>query len=77
MIKASEIVDFSERQITYLKNDEAKARKESFEAGAYIIYNGQLLTNYTADIFNIKNGSIELVGILYNGTAYQSVHQLW
>lgn len=63
VIKASEIVDFSERQITYLKNDEAKARKESFEAGAYIIYNGQLLTNYTADIFNIKNGSIELVGI--------------
>ena len=62
VIKASEFISYEDNKITYLKEDAAKSRTVSFEPGAYVIYNGQLIDSYTSDIFDIENGSIELVG---------------
>lgn len=70
VIKAADYISYSNNQIRYEAGDSGRLKTVSFQDGAYIIYNGQLMTTYTADIFDITNGSIELVG---KGNSYDVV----
>lgn len=62
VIKAEDFVSYGDRKIRYRKDGTGSIKTATVETGANVIYNGQLLNNYTEDIFNIDHGSIELVG---------------
>lgn len=62
VIKAEDYISYSNNRITYLTDGNRRSKTVSFKQGSYVIYNGILLKTYTPDIFDISNGSIELVG---------------
>lgn len=62
IIKADDFISYSDRRIKYIKDDSGSIKTATIENGASIIYNGHIINKYTADIFEIEQGTIELVG---------------
>ena len=61
VISADSIDEYKDGKLFYTVGDESRQRKASIDKNAVIMYNGTVQTSYTDDIFNIKNGSVELV----------------
>lgn len=69
VIPASAYDSYSNNTIRYY-SDNGAVKNVHFKKGAYVIYNGVLLESYNPSIFDITNGSIELVG---NNSGYDVV----
>ena len=70
VISAKDILSYNDNTITYQIENGDRRKTAHFKKGAYIIFNGVILENYSKSIFEIDNGSIELVG---NSTNYDVV----